>query len=116
MAGALFDKLQKSVFDTTLTVFGYTAVWQPVGGAPAQTGKVHFSEATQDENMAGPAGYTEPQWVMEYLLGQFTGLRESVDAAQVVERVTIDGTSYDVRSCTADFDGKTIRAELNPTA
>lgn len=116
MAGSLFDGLQKSVFDTTLTVFGYEAIWQPAGGGPAQTGKVHFKAATQEENMAGPAGYTEPQWFMEYMAGQFIGLRESVDAAQVVETVTIDGTSYDVRSCTADFDGKTIRAELNPTA
>lgn len=115
MAGSLFDKLQKSTFDTTLAVFGYDAIWQPAGGGPAQTGKVHFGSATDEENLAGPAGYTEPQWVMEYMAGQFTGLFESVNAAQVVERVTIDGTSYDVRSCTTEVDGKTIICQLNPT-
>jgi hypothetical protein len=114
MAGALFDLLQNAVFDASLAVFGYTAIWVPANGAPAHTEMVHFRAATDDEQLAGPAGYSEPQWQMEFKAGQFPGLRESVDAAQVIEIVTISGHQYDVRAITASYDGKTLTAMLNP--
>lgn len=115
MAGSLFDTLQKRVFNTTLRVYGYSATWTPTNGGPVYTGLCHFQNPTQVEQTAGPAQYPEPQWRLEYFNDQFPGLLESVNAAQVVEVVIIDGTSYQCRSAMLDFDGKTVKIELNPT-
>ena len=116
MAGSLFDTLQANVWNAVETVYGFDASWTPANGGPAHLSKVLFNYPTEPEKgyAGGTTAYEEPQWEMEYKDGSFPGLFESVNAAQVVETVVIDGTAYHVRSAVLDVDGKTIQCQLNP--
>lgn len=113
MAGTRFDALQEQVFTAVRDLYGYDATWTPLAGGPAITGKVLLNHPTESENLAGPAGYDEPQWMVEYLDTAFPGLRQSCDTG-AVETITIDGTGYHVRSSTLHFDGRTVKLTMSP--
>lgn len=105
----LFDGLQAATFDIVTATMGYTAVWQPSDGSPAQTARVLFKNPTESAKI-GDQEY-DPYRSMEYKTGVFTALKSSVDANNT-EEVTISGTGYYVRKVDGRFDGKTMIATL----
>jgi hypothetical protein len=106
----LFDGLQAATFDTVTAIMGYSAVWQPSDGTPAQTARVLFKNPTEHQKI-GDQEYDPYRYTMEYKMGVFPGLKQSVDANHT-EEVTIGGTGYYVRQVHARFDGKTMTATL----
>jgi len=106
----LFDGLQAAAFDTVTAIMGYSAVWQPSDGSSAQTARVLFKNPTEQQKLADQE-YDPYRYTMEYKMGVFPGLKQSVDA-NGTEEVTINGASYYVRQVHARYDGKTMTATL----
>lgn len=110
--GSAFDTMQAAMFNVVENQFGFEASWAPLAGGTAHTGKVLFLSPTEIQLRTG-AEFLPNNWQMEYFEGAFPGLKESVDAANV-EVVIIDGTAYDVRQVSQDYDGKNFKALLTP--
>jgi hypothetical protein len=114
---SFFDSIQNTVFQITTNTFGDTAIWLPFDLSPEQSGKVLYKDATAkhtlDEN-----DYNIERFVMEYKSEDFTGLFESVARAnnEKIKIVFTNGTetNFWVKRCEKVFDGKTIKAFLQP--
>ena len=114
MAGSPFDMLQKTVFNTVESVFGYQAFWTPSNGGPILQATVLFNSPTDNAQLAGPAEYMEPHWSIEYASDQFVGLKELLDIANTLEVITIDDIEYHARNAITLFDGKTVKVTITP--
>ncbi|MGI9158253.1 MAG: hypothetical protein ACR2K1_00725, partial [Saprospiraceae bacterium] len=64
--------------------------------------------------LGGTFQYDPYKYEMEYKEGDFPGLINRVEARGTPEIVTVDGKEYHVRDITAEYDGKTYRATLQP--
>lgn len=109
-----FDTMQAGVFEQAKGLFGYPATWVSVDGTKTWTGKVLFNNPTANYAPGGTFQYDPYRYEMEYKDGDFPGLIERVDERGTPETVTVDGKEYHVRAISADFDGKTYRATLQP--
>lgn len=114
MAGSNFDNLQNALFQVVKDQFGFAASWTASDNSGTWEGLVLFKNPTQVAELAGFGQYDPTMWQMEYKFGDFPGLRELVDARISEEVVTIDGTQYHVRAVATVFDGRTIKATLQP--
>lgn len=113
-----FDDLEASLHHDIAETFGYEASWLPASGEPAQVETVLFQDPE------GRGGTTETQYlnyedqapIMEYYMGQFPGLFESVQQFNNVERIEItkQGTvfQYQVTRVSPVIDGDTFKAKL----
>lgn len=113
-----FDDLEASLHHDIAATFGYEASWLPASGDPVQVNTVLFQDPL------GRGGTTETQYlnyedqdpIMEYYLGQFVGLFESVQTSNAVERIEItkQGTvfQYQVTRVKPVIDGDTFIAKL----
>lgn len=120
----LFDSIQRTSFNTTLTVFGYDAEWQPASGEEFKCGRVHYKEPTQEWEFEY-IGFEPNQYIMEYQFGVFPGLHESVNS-NGLEHVWITLTNEEIGCvepmkffCHASrkkYDGKTIQVHLQKVA
>lgn len=111
-----FDTMQAGVFEQAKTLFGYAAAWVSVDGLASWTGNVLFKNPNESYRPGGTFQYDPYRYEMEYKAGDFPGLLERVESRGNPETVTIDGKEYHIRDITADFDGKTYRATLQPVA
>lgn len=109
----LFDGLASNVFGTVANAMGYDAIWQPVDGSDTQRARVLFKDPSMAQK-TGPIEFRPNEFVMEYKLGDFVGLKELIDDRSS-EIVQIDGVSYTVVMIDAIADGKTFRAILEST-
>ena len=109
----LFDNIQKQMFDTVGTVYGYDAVWTPSIGGDDVAGRVLLKEPTQEYDVNG-VPYTPFHSIMEYRSGVFEGLFDAVRSKRN-EVVTIGSLTYFVRHVEAAYDGKTYRASIEKT-
>lgn len=106
-----FDGYMQKIFDVTTNVMGYDATWTPsTEGSETQTGRVHYREPNHEEIMNG-VQYTPFVFVIEYKLGVFDGLQDSVRRG-VIEQVTVNGATHYVRSVRKTADGQTFEAQL----
>lgn len=116
MPPSQFDTMQAAVFEQAKNLYGYAAAWASVDGAASWSGLVLFRQPTENMNLAGTFQYDPYRYEMEYKFRDFPGLLERVENRGNPETVTVDGKEYHVRDITADFDGKTYRATLQPVA
>lgn len=114
----IFDSIQKNVFDVATTTFGYSASWVPANPPGAiMNANVLYKDASAkmelDEN-----DYSVEKYLMEYKKGDFAGLFESVAKANNEKvKITFSPTEekeFWVKRCEKIFDGKTIKAFLQP--
>lgn len=106
----LFDGLQKSTFAVVTNTMGYSASWTPGAGGAAQTATVLFKDASETAKLL-QIEYDPNRAMMEYYNTDFIGLKASVNAKND-EIVIVNGISYGVNEIRAEFDGKTIVAQL----
>lgn len=116
MAGSAFDALQNTMFETVKNQFGFSATWTASDSSQTWEGLVLFRNPTQVFELSGFGQYDPTLWEMEYKFGDFPGLRELVDMRETQEVVTIDGVQYYVRAVSTIYDGRTIKATLNPVS
>jgi hypothetical protein len=114
MPGSNFDTMQNSLFETVKNQFGFSAIWTASDSSETWEGLVLFRNPTQVAELAGFGQFDPTIWEMEYKFGDFPGLRELVDGRNTEEVVEIDGTEYYVRAIATVFDGRTIKATLQP--
>lgn len=116
MPGSAFDLMQSSVFEQAKSLFGFDASWTAMDGGATWTGKVLFKTPTELYSPGGTFQFDPYRYEMEYKSGDFPGLKERADKRATQEIVTVDGKEYHVRNIDTDFDGKTLRATLQPVA
>lgn len=112
----LFDNLQKLTHDVTLAVMGFDATWLPTAtpeGEPLQA-RVHFKDPNEKMALSG-VEYTPLAPFIEYRETTFPGLYEAA-RNNSGEVVTVNGIQYHVRDAERMFDGRTIKAYLEPVA
>ena len=114
---SFFDDIQDTAFDIVTNTFGYAATWLPSDGGPEQAATVLYKDAT-DKHPFSNVDFIVEEYVMEYKEGDFTGLKNAVARGET-ENVRIkmenDVTlQFLVRRTESKYDGKTIRAMLNP--
>lgn len=111
-----FDDIQAAVFSTSEQVFGDEAVWTPSNTSISQTGLVLYNSPNDPISIGerDKYAYRPYNYSIEYYLGQFVGLKESVDSG-IVETVLVRGVSLSIREVRTLYDGKTYIAygELN---
>ncbi len=112
----LFDNVQDLAFNAITNTFGTPATWQPVGGEDIQNAQVLYKDPSEAASI-GDADYDIDGYVMEYMKGDFEGLKLSVDRGNL-ETVSItmregNDIEFYVRKCTTKYDGRTIVAKLN---
>lgn len=106
-----FDGLMQTAFDVTTNVMGYDATWTPSAeGSLEQVGRVHYREPNHEEMMNG-VQYSPFIFVMEYKIGVFDGLQESVRSGSI-EQVLVNNSLHYVRSVRKISDGRTFEAQL----
>lgn len=108
-----FASLQKRVFNTAKSRFGFTASYVSADGLATWEGVVLFGNPSEMYKLAG-IPYEPNRYTMEYQSGDLPGLLERVHERATNETVTIDGVSYFVTSVDAVHDGETFRANLTP--
>ena len=114
----LFDDLQQTVFTTVAKAFGYAAKWTPANSVEEKTAIVLYKDATEKHGLSD-VDFNIARYVMEYMQGDFEGLKEAVATGNTTERVTIETTTgvfleFVVRRTETKYDGKTIIAFLTP--
>lgn len=109
--GNLFDGLASSAFGTVAKTMGYDAIWQPSEGEP-KTARVLYRDPSQDQKV-GPITFMPNEYVMEYKLGDFDGLKEAADSQSFPE-VSIEGRIFQVLTVDAIADGRTFQARMQP--
>ena len=113
---SFFDDIQNLAFDIVTASFGDSAIWLPSDNSPEQTALVLYKDAT-DKHELSNVDYEIEQYLIEYKMGDFDGLKQSVGEGNNERiRITKDGITFEflVRRCTSKYDGKTIIAYLNP--
>lgn len=114
MSGNIFDNLAANTFDTTANIMGYVCVWTPLAGGTTQTTRVLLNKPTEKREMLRNDDFNPFDYWIEYKDSDFLGLKASVDQNKP-EVILVDGTdNYYVRSVVAKFDGKTLKAFLEP--
>jgi len=113
MTGSIFSNIQKTVFATTETVFGYLATWEPSIGGDAVTERVLLQNPTEQMTTAG-VDYDPDAWRMEFGQNQFVGLKQLADSRATNEKITIEGNEFLVAKVFTKFDGNTLVAILSP--
>lgn len=108
-----FDQIQRTAWETVGKTFAEPASWTPSTGGAAFSANVFFKNPTEELRLAG-VEYDPAEWQMEYLEGDFPGLKGLVDSRDSEEVVDIDGTSYYIKAIDTVYDGKTYRASLQP--
>lgn len=106
----LFDGVQQNAFAIVTNTMGYSASWTPAAGGAVQTAIVLFKDASETAKLL-QIEYDPRRAMMEYFITDFVGLKESVNI-KTDEFVTVNGIRYGVNEVKADFDGKTIVAQL----
>lgn len=109
----LFDGLQRAAQKVVTTVFGDVATWAPLAGG-SYTAAVLLNVPTDQEEV-GDQKYIAVRPRMEYLVGNFPGLLESVLDKQG-EIVTVNGQQYVGMWGEKKFDGTTIIIHLEPVS
>jgi hypothetical protein len=107
-----FDGLEAACFNSVLATMGKPAVWTPNGSVIPKTGNVLFNNPTDSRKMA-ELDFDPDQNRMEYYIGTFDGLKESVDAGLVKEYVTIGTDVWYISKVTKLYDGWTFIATLD---
>lgn len=113
MSGSFFDDIQKTAFDVTRAVFGFSASWDPSDGSPSFTGMVNLQNPSELAQLSG-VFYDPSSWEMEYYEGDFKGLFEIVRSKASIETITVNDQLFQVKSISKIHDGKTFKAELQP--
>jgi hypothetical protein len=106
----LFDGLAQTTFGIVAKTMGYEVSWLPLAGGAAQTATVLFKDASETAKLL-QVDYDPQRAMMEYFDADLVGLKASVDAKND-EIVIVNGISYGVNEIRADFDGKTMVAQL----
>lgn len=113
---SFFDDIQNLAFDIVTASFGDSATWHPFDNSPEQTAIVLYKDATSKHDLSN-VDYDIEDYMIEYKMGDFEGLKESVGAGNNERvRMTKGNTTFEflVRRCISKYDGKTIIAYLNP--
>jgi hypothetical protein len=112
--GSPFDLLQTTVFDNILNVFGVEAEWEAADKGASFVGRVLFNNPTEPLRLQG-FEFDPTKYEIEFREGQFPGLKERVDSRKTTEFVFVDGSRYAVLAIVMKYDGKTIRASVQPS-
>lgn len=113
-----FDAIQAAAFDVVTNTFGYAAKWTPSDGSAEKTAQVLYKDATEKQGLSDQDFEVE-RYKMEYKNGDFPELKNLVDTADTIEKVSIETQKdiwleFMVRRIERKFDGKTFIAILNP--
>ncbi|MCG2614892.1 hypothetical protein LZZ85_11390 [Terrimonas sp. NA20] len=115
----IFDAIQDTTFDISTAAFGYPATWIPTGEATTLVGDVLYKDASHKMDM-DESEFEVEKHVMEYKRGVFDGLQARVDAARrekvIIQTSTNVFEEFWVKRCVKLYDGKTIKAILQPVA
>ncbi len=113
--GNIFDIAKRNMFNITTRIIGHDAIWVNSQTEEELTARVHFKYPTpKEELLPSDIYYTPTEPIMEYLQGNFLGLKEAVDS-NLTEQIAIDGIGiFYVRSVIRKYDGETLVAVLAP--
>lgn len=102
-----FDRIREITFDIVAKVYGTTATWAPLSGDEPQSEEVLFNDPSKEDHVS-KTRFFPFDYEMEYRVGQFPGLLESVRAGAKGEPITINSEDYVCTKATTKWDGKTI--------
>ena len=108
---APFDAMSKNVFQATVAVMGYTAIWTPAGGGSTYTAQVHFNNPTSALEKFG-IEFNPDEWRVEYYAEDFPGLKDLADERGSNEVLNVAGVNWHVRTVVKKWDGKTYVVDL----
>jgi len=119
---ARFDRIMNNAYRVVANLYSEVGVWFPPDDAPTQTENIFFIEPTKRDGygqsgtfVKNIANFNVDAPVVEYLKGQWSGLKEAADAKQATY-IEVLGARFKVARVKASFDGKTLFAELTKTA
>lgn len=116
------DNILDAAHSVITGLYADTGVWFPPNDADEQTAEVFFIEPTKRDGygqnntfVRNIANFAVDAPVVEYLKGQFPGLKEHADrkATQFIE---IKEQRFQIVKVKAAFDGHTLYMELAKTA
>jgi hypothetical protein len=122
----IFDTISKLAFGVVTNTFGYTATWTPLADPlTTLTAEVGYGEPTEGMSYHVKSmldDYNVYNYWLEYRLGDFTGLMESVghgnsgneEVVSVVSDTYPSGRSFLVQEVKAMVDGRSFKAKLSP--
>lgn len=87
----LFDRIKRPAFGVVTRVMGYDAIWVSSVTGITYTCRVGFKDPSEAERLSGIMDYNEDQPYMEYIVGDFPGLKENTEST-TGETVTIYDT------------------------
>lgn len=112
-----FDSLKEMAFNTVTSLMGYTATWNPSEGGDQRTGTVTLMGPTEILKILDYE-YSPNRYAMEYLEGNFPGLKEAADQKleeSIFIKVEVDPDvieEYYLRRVTQIVDGDNYLAVL----
>lgn len=117
--GNLFDTLKIQAFNVVTDVMGYDAKWISSVSNIELTAKVGFKDPSEKQELSGIDSWNPDQPFMEYHIGFFPGLKESVDTG-AAEYITITRKNeplsivgyFSVSEIKTKVDGDTFMARL----
>lgn len=74
----LFDRLASQTFGINSRVMGYSAVWTPTDNSGVQNARILYKDPTETSKIL-KLEYNPYNYSLEYMKGDFTGLKELVD-------------------------------------
>ena len=122
----IFDTISKLAFGVVTTTFGYTATWIPLADAlTTHTAQVGYGEPTEGMSYHVKSmvdDYNVFNYWLEYRLGDFVGLMESVgngnngdeEVITIVTDTYPSGRSFLVQEVKAMVDGRSFKCKLSP--
>lgn len=113
----IFDGIQETILSVATATFGYPASWLPSSGGSEMLGEVLYKDATAKIELA-ENDYNIEKYSMEFHNKFFPGLFDSVAAAKDESvKITFAENNIQefwVKRCEKLYDGKTIKAYLQP--
>lgn len=102
-----FDDIEKLAFSKVHDIFGDVASWSPSDGSETITGKVLIQSNDVQFAVDDKVYYEDAQYRVEYYVGTFPGLYESLRKAKK-EYVTCNGKKLLILGDEMKWDGKTF--------
>lgn len=111
--GNIFDTAARVAFNTTTAVMGYDAEWHKKDETVVMA-RVHVKDPDTETDL-GDKKYVPRDVMIEYMRGDFDGLKELADAnkAETI-KINLWGTVYDFYTVKGKkvFDGQTVKVNL----
>jgi len=100
------------MFGVVTRVMGYDAVWVSSVDGLTYTARIGYKDPSEAEKLSGIDSWDPDIPYMEYIIGQFPGLKELVDKSSPEEITIEDRGSFVVQEVKTKSDGDMYVARL----